>query len=62
MISRVIEIKDVDSARKELQRIGSDKVGIDLMVPKALSRVVKLIGIKPTAANIIKQEMEKTKF
>ena len=57
MISRVIEIKDVDSARKELQRIGSDKVGIDLMVPKALSRVVKLIGIKPTAANIIKQEM-----
>jgi len=57
MTARVIEIKNLSDAERELLLIGSDKSGVSLMAPKAVSRVIKLKGIKPTAANIIKQEM-----
>lgn len=57
MIGRIIEIENLESAKSELLSIGSDGVGIELMAPKAISKVIKLKGIKPTAANIIKQEM-----
>ena len=57
MIGRVIEIDNVSEAEKELLSIGSDKKGIGLMLPKAVSRAIKLKRIKPVAANIIKQEM-----
>ena len=54
MIARVIEIPDLSSAERELFRIGSDKTGIQLMAPKAVSRVLKIKGVSPAAANIIK--------
>lgn len=57
MIGRVVEIKNLCEARERLGGIGSDKVGIDLMAPKAVNRAVKLKGIRPVAANIIKQGM-----
>jgi dihydropteroate synthase len=57
MTIRIIEIEQMDELRKELSLIGSDKKGIELMVPKGVSRIIKVCGIKPTAANIIKQEM-----
>ena len=57
MIERMVEIKDLDEAKKELGAIGCDIKGIELMAPKAVSRVVKIKGVKPAAANIIKQEM-----
>ena len=57
MIGRVIEIDNLSTAEKELLKIGSDKVGVEIMTPKAVSRVVKIKGLKPPAANIIKQEM-----
>ncbi len=57
MTGRVIEVKDHILAEKELSLVGSDRIGIELMAPKAVSRVVKLKGIRPAAANIIKQEM-----
>jgi dihydropteroate synthase len=57
MIGRVTEIKDIYEAKRELYSIGSDKLGIELMAPKAVAKAVKLKGIKPIAANIIKQEM-----
>lgn len=57
MIGRVIEIENISSAERELLSIGSDRVGVELMAPKAVNKVVKLKGINPTAANIIKQEM-----
>jgi dihydropteroate synthase len=57
MIGRVIEIDSLSAAEKELLSIGSDKVGVSIMTPKAVSRVVKIKGLKPPAANIVKQEM-----
>lgn len=57
MIGRVIEIENLESAERELLSIGSDSEGVELMAPKAVNKVIKLKGIRPTAANIIKQEM-----
>jgi len=57
MIGRIIEIDDLNTAQRELFSIGSDRRGVELMAPKAVNKVVKLKGIRPVAANIIKQEM-----
>jgi dihydropteroate synthase len=53
MMPRVIEI----DAAKEMRALGCDETGIKLMAPKAVLRVIKLRGLRPAAANIIKQEM-----
>ncbi|MFH1684101.1 MAG: dihydropteroate synthase [Candidatus Margulisiibacteriota bacterium] len=57
MIGRVIEIKNLPQAESEMLAIGSDKAGVQLMAPKAVSRALKINGLRPPAANIIKQEM-----
>jgi len=56
-MARIIEINKLSSAEKEIFSIGSDRVGVDLMAPKAVSRILKLDDLRPAAANIIKQEM-----
>jgi len=53
MIPRVIEADIV----KEMKAAGCDQAGIEIMAPKGIHRVVKLTGVRPVAANIIKQEM-----
>jgi dihydropteroate synthase len=55
--ARIIEIRDLRSAEKELLAIGCDRAGVKLMAPKAVCRTVKVSGLTPTAANILKQEM-----
>ncbi|MBN2058332.1 MAG: dihydropteroate synthase [Candidatus Saganbacteria bacterium] len=57
MTARLILIPDIAAAKAELAAIGSDPTGIEIMAPKAVSLVFKVKGLKPTAANIIKQEM-----
>jgi dihydropteroate synthase len=57
MSVRIIEINDRSAAVRELRAIDCDQAGIKLMAPKAVSRAVKVTGLTPTAANILKQEM-----
>lgn len=57
MTGRVIEIKNLSQAESAILSIGSDQVGVQLMAPKAVSRALKIKGLRPPAANIIKQEM-----
>jgi len=57
MTGRVIVIDDLPAAEEELMAIGADRAGIELMAPKAVSRAIKIKGLRPPAANIIKQEM-----
>ncbi len=54
---RVIEIRDQARARAEIARIGSDEVGLGLMTPKFVYRVLKLEAVPLRAAIILKQEM-----
>jgi dihydropteroate synthase len=57
MTIRVLEIKDLAAAEKEIREIGCEETGIKLMAPKACFTSLKIYNLSPTAANIIKQEM-----
>lgn len=50
-------INDLQTAKLEMERIGSDSAGIRIMAPKALFRAIKITGVSCPAANILKQEM-----
>ena len=52
-----VEIKDLDSARKEIERIGCDPKSVDIMAPKAVFMTLILDDIHPIDAVIIKQDM-----
>ncbi|MFA6431348.1 MAG: dihydropteroate synthase [Candidatus Margulisiibacteriota bacterium] len=57
MKPRIIEFNDINVAKKEMFALGCCPDGIKIMAPKAISFAIKVYGITPTAANIIKQEM-----
>ncbi|HUS98731.1 MAG TPA: hypothetical protein VMY59_00230 [Candidatus Thermoplasmatota archaeon] len=52
-----ITVDSLDSARKEIQKIGSDPNSIDIMAPKAIFKVMKLEQVMLQDAIIIKQDM-----
>jgi len=54
---RIIDVKTLNDARKEIQKIGSDPKSIEIMAPKAISKVIKLENVLLQDAIIIKQDM-----
>lgn len=54
---RNLEVKNRAQARAEIAAVGADRVGASLMAPKAVHRVLKISGLTPIQANILKQEM-----
>jgi dihydropteroate synthase len=56
-MNRILQISNLDDARKELKKIGVSTGGIEVMAPKARVLAVKLHKVKLGAANILKQEM-----
>ena len=54
---RVININNSNQARKELNEIGADSPGVNLMIPKAVHRVIRVENVSTKAAIILKQEM-----
>ena len=52
-----IEIKTLQDAKKEIQKIGSDPQSIEIMAPKAVSKAIKLENMMLQDAIIIKQDM-----
>ncbi|MCL6471300.1 MAG: dihydropteroate synthase [Firmicutes bacterium] len=57
MNPRVINIENHHVAEEELKKLRVSTHGIRIMAPKAIHRVIKISGIDPRAANIVKQEM-----
>ncbi len=53
----IIEIRNIEEAKEELEKIGCDSRGIEIMASKFVFRVIKILDIDARAANIIKQEM-----
>jgi dihydropteroate synthase len=53
----VISINGRAQAHAELEAIGVHGHGIGIMAPKGVFRVIKVVGLKTVAANILKQEM-----
>lgn len=54
---RVIDINNRLTAAREIEAVGADEPGCRIMAPKAVFRVVKISGLTPVQANILKQEM-----
>lgn len=57
MRTRIIEVDSLADAKIEIATLGCAPVGVELMAPKALLRILKIKGVRAPAANIIKQEM-----
>jgi len=55
--ARIIHIDSMKAAIEEIRKIGADESGIPWLCPKAVHFLIKLEGVSPYAANIIKQEM-----
>ena len=53
----IIDIKTLEDARREIKNIGSDPDSIEIMAPKAITRVIKLENVVLQDAIIIKQDM-----
>jgi dihydropteroate synthase len=54
---RCLEIASFESSFAEMDRIGVDAAGAAIMAPKQLHYNLKLEGLKPVQANILKQDM-----
>ncbi len=54
---RVLSLNDEKEIRAEFEKIGVDPGGIELMLPKAMSLNIRVSGLTPPAALILKQEM-----
>lgn len=55
--SHIVEIKTLQEAKEEIRKIGSDPQSIDIMAPKAISKVIKLENVVLQDAIVIKQDM-----
>jgi len=53
----IIDIKTIRDAKDAIRRIGSDPKSIEIMAPKAISKVIKLENVVLQDAIIIKQDM-----
>ncbi|MEF8879733.1 MAG: hypothetical protein V5A64_05010 [Candidatus Thermoplasmatota archaeon] len=53
----VIDVKNLDDAKKAIKDVGSDPDSIEIMAPKMVLRVVKLKNVVLQDAIIIKQDM-----
>jgi dihydropteroate synthase len=54
---KLIDIRTLADAKDAIRKIGSDPASIDIMAPKAISKVIKLQDIVLQDAVIIKQDM-----
>ena len=54
---KIIDIKTLEDAKNEIKKIGSDPLSIEIMAPKAISKVIKLENVILQDAIIIKQDM-----
>ena len=53
----IVDVKTFQDAKREIQKIGSDPKSIEIMAPKAVSKVIKLENVLLQDAIIIKQDM-----
>lgn len=53
----IIDVKTLRDAINEIQKIGSDPKSINIMAPKAISKLIKLENVLLQDAIIIKQDM-----
>ena len=55
--ARIVHIDNLETAKEEVRKTGADAGSIPWLSPKAVQLAIKLEGVKPVLANLIKQEM-----
>jgi dihydropteroate synthase len=55
--TQIIGVKNLQEAKEAILEIGSDPQSIDIMAPKAISKVIRLENVVLQDAIIIKQDM-----
>lgn len=55
--AKIVEIKNLSDAKKQIKNIGSDPESIKIMAPKMITKVIKLANVILQDAIIIKQDM-----
>ncbi len=53
----IVKFNGIKEIEEEMQKIGVTGMGIKLMAPKYIFKIIKLKGVRNAAANMIKQEM-----
>ncbi|MDI6710673.1 MAG: dihydropteroate synthase [Bacillota bacterium] len=54
---RPVPVRDTEEAYREIEAVGADEKGCLIMAPKAVYRVIRIRGLSPKQAQVIKQEM-----
>lgn len=54
---KILDVNTLENAKEEIRNIGSDPKSIEIMAPKAISKVIKLEKVVLQDAIIIKQDM-----
>lgn len=54
---KFIDVKTLKDAESEIKKIGSDPYSIDIMAPKAISKMIRFENVLLQDAVIIKQDM-----
>jgi dihydropteroate synthase len=54
---RCLDIQTVKKSSSEMERVGVDPIGIQIMAPKLIHLNLKISSLTPAQANVIKQEM-----
>ncbi len=57
MDAKILSVKNLAEAKKEIKKIGVHPMGIKIMSLKAIHRLIKFHNVDPKTANIVKQEM-----
>ena len=52
---RILTLTNLGQARAEIQAIQADPVGVHIMAPKAIFKVIKLDNVPAKEANLLKQ-------
>lgn len=55
MTMHIVEIKNLAEAKRQLDTIDCDPIGVKIMEPKVLFKVIKIEHIRSKAANLLKQ-------
>jgi dihydropteroate synthase len=54
---KILSVKDLAEAEKEIKKIGTHPIGVKIMSLKSIHRLIKFYNVDPKTANIVKQEM-----
>ena len=54
---KILDVKTLEDTKEQIKKIGSDPYSIEIMAPKAISKVIKLENVILQDAIIIKQDM-----